>query len=95
MESTGIVRRVDELGRICLPKELRAVLDIKDKDGLEIFVDGDQIILRKHEPACIFYGSADSITNFKGKNICPDCIAKMSTLDVELAVRKSVVGGSK
>ena len=95
MKSTGITRKVDELGRIVIPIELRRTLGIAEKDGLEIFVDGDQIILRKYEPACIFCGSADSITNFKGKNICADCIGKMSTQDVNSVAQKSVVGGKK
>ena len=74
MKSTGIVRKVDELGRIVLPIELRRTLDIDVKDSLEIYVDGDNIVLHKYMPACIFCGSVDSIVEFKGKNICPDCI---------------------
>jgi transcriptional pleiotropic regulator of transition state genes len=73
MKSTGIVRRVDELGRVVLPIELRRTLDIEEKDGLEIFVENDRIILRKYQPACVFCGSAENITNYKGKNICFDC----------------------
>lgn len=75
MESTSIVRKTDNLGRIVLPIELRRTLGIEEKDGLEIFVNGDQIILRKYEPACIFCGSADDITDFKGKNICEKCLS--------------------
>ena len=70
MKSTGIVRKVDELGRVVLPIELRRTLDIAEKDALEIYVDSDRIVLRKYEPACIFCGSADGITNFRGKNDC-------------------------
>ncbi len=77
MKSTGIVRKVDELGRIVLPIELRRTLDIDVKDSLEIYVDGDNIVLHKYMPACIFCGSVDSIVEFKGKNICPDCIKKL------------------
>lgn len=73
MKSTGIVRRVDELGRIVIPIELRRTLDIEIKDALEIYVDRDQIILKKYEPACIFCGNARDISNFKGKNICKEC----------------------
>ena len=58
MKSTGIVRRVDELGRIVLPIEMRRTLDIAEKDALEIYVDGNHIILKKYEPACIFCNSA-------------------------------------
>ncbi|MDR3767340.1 MAG: AbrB/MazE/SpoVT family DNA-binding domain-containing protein [Butyricicoccus sp.] len=78
MKSTGIVRKVDELGRIVLPIELRRTLDIEVKDALEIYVDGAQIILKKYEPACIFCGNAKDVTNFKGKNICRDCLAEMA-----------------
>ena len=71
MKSTGIVRKVDELGRVVIPIELRRTLDIAEKDALEIYVDGEQIILKKYAPACIFCGQAKNITVFKGKNICP------------------------
>lgn len=78
MKATGIVRRVDELGRVVLPIELRRVFGIEEKDGLEIFTDNDRIILRKHEPACVFCGSADEVTNFKGKIICKECLSVLS-----------------
>lgn len=74
MKSTGIVRKVDELGRIVLPIELRRTLDIAEKDSLEIYVDEDSIVLKKYEPACIFCGNAKNISNYKGKNICPTCL---------------------
>ena len=69
MKSTGIVRKVDELGRIVLPIELRRTLGIEEKDRIEIFVDGESIILRKYQPACIFCDNAKDIINYKGKNI--------------------------
>ena len=78
MKSTGIVRKVDELGRIVLPIELRRTLGIEEKDRIEIFVDGESIILRKYQPACIFCDNAKDIINYKGKNICPDCISAMT-----------------
>ena len=78
MKSTGIVRKVDELGRIVLPIELRRTLGIEEKDRIEIFVDGESIILRKYQPGCIFCDNAKGIINYKGKNICPDCIRAMS-----------------
>ena len=78
MKSTGIVRKVDELGRIVLPIEMRRNLDIAERDSLEIYVDGDSIILRKYQPACVFCDNTRGIISFKGKNICPDCIAKLS-----------------
>ncbi|NTW71855.1 MAG: AbrB/MazE/SpoVT family DNA-binding domain-containing protein [Eubacteriaceae bacterium] len=77
MKSTGIVRKVDELGRIVIPIELRRTLDINIKDSLEIFVDGSYVVLKKYEPACIFCGNAKDVTNYKGKNICPDCMKEI------------------
>lgn len=77
MKSTGIVRKVDELGRIVLPIELRRIFDIAEKDSLEIYVDGNSIILKKYEPACIFCGNAKDVFVFKGKNICPDCMNEL------------------
>ncbi|HSH36944.1 AbrB/MazE/SpoVT family DNA-binding domain-containing protein [Schnuerera sp.] len=74
MKSTGIVRKVDELGRVVIPIELRRNLDIEVKDALEIFVDGEHIILKKYAPACIFCGQAKDVITYKGKNICPDCM---------------------
>ena len=74
MKSTGIVRKVDELGRIVLPIELRRTLDINEKDSLEIYVDGNHIILKKYEPACIFCNSAINVVNLKGRNVCADCV---------------------
>jgi transcriptional pleiotropic regulator of transition state genes len=78
MKSTGIVRKVDELGRIVIPVELRRTLGIDDRDSLEIFVDGDQVILRKYEPACIFCGSVDDVVIYKGKRICKACFTEMT-----------------
>ena len=74
MKSTGIVRKVDELGRIVLPIELRRTLDIAEKDCLEIYMDGESIVLKKYQPACIFCDEADGITVFHGKNICAGCM---------------------
>lgn len=77
MKSTGIVRKVDELGRIVLPIELRRTLDIDIKDSLEIYVENDSIILRKYEPTCIFCGSSKDLTVFNEKNICEKCLEKL------------------
>lgn len=77
MKSTGIVRKVDELGRVVIPIELRRTLNIDQKDALEIYVDNERIILRKYEPACVFCGNADEISNFGGKNVCKECMIKM------------------
>lgn len=77
MKSTGIVRKVDELGRIVLPIELRRTLDIAEKDSLEIYVDGPAIVLRKYQPACIFCDDAKDVISYKGKNVCVNCIRAM------------------
>lgn len=74
MKSTGVVRRLDELGRIVIPIELRRTLDLADRECLEIFTEGGQIILQKYQPACIFCGEAKGIVNYKGKNICKCCM---------------------
>lgn len=73
MRSNGIVRKVDELGRIVIPMELRKSLGIAEKDALEIYVDGGQIILRKYVPGCVFCGEVNGVVNFKGKMICEKC----------------------
>lgn len=78
MKSTGIVRRVDDLGRIVLPRELRKKLDIESRDSLEIFTEVDTIILRKYEPQCIFCGQASGVRTFKSKNVCENCIQEIN-----------------
>ncbi len=81
MKSTGIVRQIDELGRIVLPKELRNAMDLANKgDAVEIFVDGDKIVLKKYQPSCIFCGNADDVVYLKGKLVCRDCVAVLSSL---------------
>lgn len=80
MKATGIVRKVDELGRIVLPIELRRSLDIEIKDPVEIYVDGNYILLKKYEPACVFCGNAKNISRIKDKNVCEDCIKEMQNL---------------
>ena len=77
MKSTGIVRKVDELGRIVLPIELRRTLGIDVKDPLEIYVDQETIILKKYEPACVFCGNATDNQLFHGKNVCRECATTM------------------
>ena len=77
MKSTGVVRRVDELGRIVLPIEIRKVLDIQKRDAVEIFTDDHRIILQKYEPACIFCGSSDEIVYYSGRRVCSSCIRAM------------------
>ena len=80
MKATGIVRKVDELGRIVLPIELRRNLNIHIKDPIEIFVEDDYIMLKKYEPACIFCGNAKDIQTIHGQNVCSNCIAEMKSL---------------
>ncbi len=78
LKSTGIVRKVDELGRVVIPIELRRTLGIGEKDALEIYVDGERIMLKKYEPACIFCGNADNVIYFKGKIVCNECVSEMT-----------------
>lgn len=77
MKSTGIVRKVDELGRIVLPIELRRTLDIAEKDSLEIYMDGSSIVLKKHQPACVFCDDTQNVVLFHGKNVCAKCLAEL------------------
>ncbi len=80
MKATGIVRKIDELGRIVIPIELRRTLNIDIKDPVEIFADDDCIMLRKYEPACIFCGSIEDVKQINGKNICANCIKEIKDL---------------
>lgn len=79
MKATGIVRKLDQLGRVVIPVKLRHTLKLKEKESMEIYVDNDRIILRKYEPslACVFCGSVSEVTEFKGKNVCRECLANM------------------
>ena len=78
LKATGVVRKVDVLGRIVIPMEIRQAYDIKEKDSLEIFVDDGKIVLRKYEPACIFCKNADNITDYRGKLICIDFLSDIN-----------------
>lgn len=75
MKSTGIVRQIDNLGRIVLPIELRRTYDLAVKDAIEIYTEDDKIILKKYKRSCIFCGSSDNLVDYKGKSICADCAA--------------------
>lgn len=77
IKSTGIVRKVDELGRIVLPIELRRTLDIGEKDAIEIYVEGTSIVLKKYQPSCIFCGESKKVVDFKGKNVCSKCLREL------------------
>ncbi len=80
LKSTGIIRRVDELGRVVIPIELRNKLNIVEKDPIEIYVDGSSIVLRKYEPNCVFCGSTKLLSPYKDKLVCQKCANKISTL---------------
>ena len=77
MNDTGIVRRVDDLGRIVIPMELRRTLGINVKDQMAILVDGDRIILQKHQDVCSICGSPDDISQVKDRPVCADCIEQI------------------
>jgi len=77
MKSVGIVRKIDQIGRLVLPIGLRNTLEIKDNDGLEIFTETDRIILRKYKPACLFCGDNVELKQFKGKRVCKKCLSTM------------------
>lgn len=77
MKSTGIVRQIDGLGRVVLPIELRRTLDIKNNDPIEIYVEGNSIILKKYEPTCVFCQSNNAVVSYMDKNVCADCMKKL------------------
>ena len=80
MKSTGIVRKVDELGRIVLPIEMRRTLDIAEKDSLEIYVEGSSVILKKYKPSCIFCDGTKEVSVFRDKNVCSRCMRELKSL---------------
>ena len=80
MKATGIVRKIDELGRIVLPIEMRRTLDIGERDALEIYVEDSSVILKKYKPSCIFCDATKDIVVFKGKNVCPKCLRELKEL---------------
>ena len=77
MKSTGIVRKIDDLGRVVIPKELRRTLNINECDPLEIFIEDESIILKKYQPGCIFCGEFKDIISFKNKIVCKKCIKEL------------------
>ena len=79
MKSTGVVRRIDDLGRIVLPIEIRKNLNIENRDAVEIFIDEDKVVLKKYEPACIFCGNADDVILFRNKLVCRECVDKLQS----------------
>ena len=81
MKSTGMVRRIDSFGRVVLPMELRKLMDLHQDTAVELFVDGENIILHKYNPACIFCGSFNGAKHFEGKLICEDCARRIGNLN--------------
>ncbi len=77
MKNTGIVRKIDELGRVVLPIEIRRALDLKIKDAVEIYTDRDTIVLRKYSDSCVFCTEKEDLAEFEGKHICPECLKKL------------------
>lgn len=83
MKATGIVRRIDDLGRVVIPREIRANLNINEGDPMGIYVDKEgEIILKKYEPGCTFCGGMDDVKDFKGKLVCGNCRANMAGLQI-------------
>lgn len=80
MKSTGIIRRLDELGRVVLPIEIRRSFSLAEKDPVEIYVEGDSIILKKHQLTCVFCGEGKNLVDYKGKPVCRKCIKAITEL---------------
>ena len=80
MKSTGIIRKIDELGRFVIPMEMRNKLDISNSDSLEIYVEGTSIILKKYQPDCVFCGNSKNVTQYKDKNVCEKCVNELKEL---------------
>lgn len=79
MEAIGMVRRVDDLGRVVIPKETRRMQGINERDSLEFFMgDNGEIILKKYQIACVFCGEKEALKSYRGKKICPGCVADFS-----------------
>ena len=83
MKSTGIIRRMDELGRVVIPIEIRNQFNIVEKDPIEIYVDGSSIVLKKFEPNCVFCGNTKNLLTYKDKLICDKCSKKIGDLKQE------------
>lgn len=80
MRATGVVRRVDQLGRIVLPKKLRKEFEFHEKNDIELLIDGENIVLRKYKPSCVFCNTRDNVKKYKGRNICEDCMEELKNL---------------
>ena len=80
MKMSAIVRKVDELGRVVLPIELRRALDISEKDELEIYLDEDRLVLKKYETSCVFCKGRNGLVTHRGRAVCADCIQMLNDL---------------
>ncbi len=79
MSKTGIIRNLDSLGRLVIPKELRSSLGIREGGEVEIFAEDDQIIVKKFDPSCTFCGSTEDLMHFRGKLICRSCLEQLKS----------------
>ncbi len=77
MQATGIVRRVDDLGRIVLPKELRETMNIEEKDPVEIYVEGEKVILKKYQAGCQFCGDSENLISVEDRKVCRECVSEL------------------
>ena len=91
MKSTGVVRKLDNLGRIVIPIELRKTMDIAIGDTLEIYTEGEQVILKKYQPGCVLCGEARNVVMLRGKMVCQRCVAELAAAQRDLQIAK---GGS-
>ena len=95
MKATGIVRRIDDLGRIVIPKELRGTMTIKEGDPMEFYVKNDEIVLKKYQPGCIFCDNIEHLWQHKGRSICQGCVdtlAGCASLKTGAEARKEGTG---
>lgn len=83
MKSTGIVRELDGLGRVVLPMEMRKTMMIEKDTPLEIYVEGDNIILHKYEPSCLFCGSSEKLVTYQNRKVCKACLAELNRISNE------------
>lgn len=82
MKSTGIIRGLDNMGRVVIPKEIRKFLDMTEgEDAIEIYMQDDCIVLKKHKPSCIFCGAEEDCIEFENQTVCKNCIEKMQMIN--------------
>ena len=82
MKSTGIIRGLDNMGRVVIPKEIRKFLDMTEgEDAIEIYMQDDCIVLKKHKPSCIFCSAEEDCIEFENQTVCKSCIEKMQMIN--------------